>query len=56
MKYRHRRGEKKHNKKKNILTNQMKSNMLLDIPQGNGSEDLVTRRNIIANFYREWKI
>lgn len=34
----------------------MKSNMLLDIPQGNSSEDLVTRRNIIANFYREWKI
>lgn len=26
-----------------------------DIPQGNKPEDLATRRNIIANFYREWK-
>mgnify|MGYP006943190943 FL=1 len=26
-----------------------------DIPQGNFPEDIATRRNIIANFYREWK-
>ncbi len=26
------------------------------IPTGNSSEDIVTRRKIIANFYREWKI
>ena len=26
-----------------------------NIPQGNSPEDIATRRNIIANFYREWK-
>lgn len=26
-----------------------------NIPQGNSTEDIATRRNIIANFYREWK-
>ncbi|MBR5735503.1 MAG: hypothetical protein IKX60_01720 [Bacteroidales bacterium] len=26
------------------------------IPQGNTAEEVATRRNIIANFYREWKL
>lgn len=26
-----------------------------DIPSGDSSEDIVKRRNIISNFYREWK-
>ena len=26
-----------------------------NIPMGNSPEDIATRRNIIANFYREWK-
>lgn len=27
-----------------------------DIPIGDSSEDIVKRRNIISNFYREWKV
>lgn len=30
--------------------------IFMDIPTGNSLEDVVARRNIIANFYREWKI
>ncbi len=28
----------------------------MEIPTGNSPEDVATRRKIIANFYREWKI
>ena len=31
------------------------NNEIINVPQGNEKEDLLTRRNIIANFYREWK-
>ena len=28
---------------------------IINIPQGDTSEEIAIRRNIIANFYREWK-
>ena len=28
----------------------------MEIPTGNRPEDIIVRRNIIARFYREWKI
>lgn len=28
---------------------------ITNIPQGNTPEEVAARRNIIANFYREWK-
>lgn len=31
-------------------------NEILNIPQGNTKEDLLYRRNVIAKFYREWKL
>ena len=40
------------------VTEQTIENMITeiaDIPQGNSEEELIIRRNIIANFYREWK-
>lgn len=30
-------------------------NLIHDIPQGNTPKEVADRRNIIANFYREWK-
>ena len=29
---------------------------IINIPQGNTPEEIVIRRNVIANFYREWKL
>ena len=29
---------------------------IIEIPQGNCPEDIVARRTIISNFYREWKL
>ncbi len=29
---------------------------LIEIPHGNDHEDIIARRSIISNFYREWKL
>lgn len=34
----------------------VKKKQLIEIPEGDGLEDVIARRKIISNYYREWKI
>lgn len=34
----------------------VKKKHLIEIPEGDGLEDVIARRKIISNYYREWKI